>query len=87
MPSKRTAAVAASAALQTPVLGRDGLPEPKAAAAQPEMIGFHAKREEFDHEYDNDAELLVSELEFRPDDTLVSSLTCCVAGFVFISYT
>ena len=37
-----------------------------------EMTGFHAKRSEFEHEYDNDAELLISELEFRPTDTVVS---------------
>ena len=39
------------------------------------MTGFHGKRSEFDHEYDNDAELLISELEFPPTDTQVSRLS------------
>lgn len=38
---------------------------------QAEISGFHAKRYEFDHEYDNDAELLISEIEFLPTDTPV----------------
>ena len=46
----------------------------KVEGYQPEISGFHAKRFEFDHEYDNDAELLVSEIEFLPTDTPVSSL-------------
>ena len=47
-----------------------------------EMTGFHAKRSEFEHEYDNDAELLISELDFRPTDTVVSlGLRGCGLGF------
>ena len=38
------------------------------------MTGFHAKRSEFDHEFDNDAELLIAELEFLPTDTPVRAL-------------
>lgn len=38
---------------------------------QYEMTGFHGKRSEFDHEYDNDAELLISELDFPPTDSQV----------------
>lgn len=31
--------------------------------------GWHAKRQEFDPEWDNDAETAIAEIEFRPDDT------------------
>lgn len=41
---------------------------------QQDISGFHAKRCEFDHEYDNDAELLISEIDFLPTDTPVSLL-------------
>lgn len=34
--------------------------------------GYHIKRQEFDHEYDNDAEMLISEISFNPGDTPVS---------------
>lgn len=34
-----------------------------------EITGFHAKRCEFDPEFDNDAEALVAQLEFREDDS------------------
>lgn len=44
----------------------------KPAGGAYEMTGFHNKRAEFEHEYDNDAELLISELEVRVDDPLVS---------------
>ena len=40
-----------------------------------ELSGYHAKRHEFEPEYDQDAELMVSELEFRESDTQV----CCPA--------
>ena len=33
--------------------------------------GYHAKRNEFDHEYDNDAEMLISEISFNSTDTKV----------------
>jgi hypothetical protein len=40
---------------------------------QVEISGFHAKRREFEPEYDNDAEMIVADLEFRdgepPEDT------------------
>ncbi len=36
-----------------------------------ELSGYHAKRHEFEPEYDQDAELMVSELEFRESDTQV----------------
>lgn len=38
-----------------------------------ELSGYHAKRHEFEPEYDQDAELMVSELEFWEADTQVSS--------------
>lgn len=38
-----------------------------------ELTGWHTKRQEFEHEYDNDAELLISEIEFRPTDSPVRS--------------
>lgn len=31
--------------------------------------GYHAKRNEFDPEYDNDAELPLAEMEFKETDT------------------
>jgi len=34
-----------------------------------EINGYMPKREDFDHEYINDAELLISEIEFSEDDT------------------
>ena len=40
---------------------------PAAAGADP--TGFHARRYEHDPEFDNDAELLISEIEFRDTDT------------------
>jgi len=33
-----------------------------------EVTGFHAKRCEFDPEYDHEAECVVADLEFREDD-------------------
>ena len=36
-----------------------------------ELSGYHAKRHEFEPEYDQDAELMVAELEFRETDTQV----------------
>ena len=51
---------------------------------QYEMTGFHGKRSEFDHEYDNDAELLISELEFPPTDTQVPPLSRGARGFILL---
>lgn len=34
-----------------------------------EMSGYNAKRQEFDPEYDNDAEQLLAEMEFKDTDT------------------
>lgn len=34
-----------------------------------EMSGYNPKRQEFDIEYDNDAELLLAEMEFKDTDT------------------
>ncbi len=39
-----------------------------------ELSGYHAKRHEFEPEYDQDAELMVAELEFRDADTQVGSV-------------
>lgn len=33
------------------------------------LSGFNAKRQEFDPEYDNDAEQLLAEMEFKETDT------------------
>ena len=33
-----------------------------------EIVGFLPKRGDFDYEYDNDAELLLAEMEFNEDD-------------------
>ncbi|KAK9839318.1 hypothetical protein WJX81_007715 [Elliptochloris bilobata] len=40
----------------------------KAGANQPELTGYHVKRDEFDPEYDVEAEQLVAELEFVPGE-------------------
>ena len=42
---------------------------------QSELTGYHVKRHEFDPEYDQDAECVVAELEFREDDTPVRALS------------
>lgn len=34
-----------------------------------ELSGYNAKRQEFDPEYDNDAEQLLAEMEFKDTDT------------------
>lgn len=41
-------------------LGNDGLVE---------LSGYNPKRQEFDPEYDNDAEQLLAEMEFKDTDT------------------
>lgn len=33
-----------------------------------EVTGFHSKRHDFEPEYDNDAEVIVADLEFREDE-------------------
>jgi len=43
----------------------------QARANQPELTGYHAKRAEFEPEYDADAETLVAELEFAPGEPQV----------------
>ena len=63
----------------------DGLPAatlPQAGANQPELTGYHVKRDEFEPEFDVDAEHLVAELEFVPGEPQVrcmpvSSLQPC----------
>lgn len=35
-----------------------------------ELSGYNEKRQEFDLEYDNDAELLLADMEFKETDTL-----------------
>ena len=35
------------------------------------MAGFHIKRQEFEPEYDNEAEMIVADMEFNDDDTEV----------------
>lgn len=34
-----------------------------------ELSGYNAKRQEFDPEYDNDAEQLLADMEFKDNDT------------------
>ncbi len=35
------------------------------------LAGFHIKRQEFEPEYDNEAEMIVADMEFKDDDTEV----------------
>lgn len=35
------------------------------------LAGFHIKRQEFEPEYDNEAEIIVADMEFNDDDTEV----------------
>ena len=37
------------------------------------LTGFHAKRREFEPEYDNEAEIIVADLVFNDDDTPVNA--------------
>ena len=51
--------------------------------AQHEVIalaGFHIKRQEFEPEYDNEAEMIVADMEFNDDDTEVSKTYAVVGG-------
>lgn len=43
--------------------------ESKQGVATVEQTGFNAKRQEFDPEYDNDAELQLADMEFKDNDT------------------
>lgn len=40
------------------------------------LAGFHIKRQEFEPEFDNEAEMIVAEMDFKEDDTEVS---CCIS--------
>jgi len=40
------------------------------------LAGFHIKRQEFEPEYDNEAEMIVADMEFRDDDTEVGMHAC-----------
>eukprot|EP00854_Cymbomonas_tetramitiformis_P000618 gene618-1044_t len=46
-----------------------GAPETKVGPNSSDITGYHAKRNEFDPEYDNDAEIPLAEMEFGPNDT------------------
>ena len=48
------------------------------------LAGFHIKRQEFEPEYDNEAEMIVADMEFKEDDTEVSQLPS--AHVAFVSY-
>ena len=50
--------------------GNDLLPL-QAGANQPELTGYHVKRDEFEPEYDVEAEHLVAELDFVPGEPQV----------------
>ena len=41
------------------------------------LAGFHIKRQEFEPEYDNEAEMIVADMEFKEDDTEVNH---CIAS-------
>ena len=41
------------------------------------LAGFHIKRQEFEPEYDNEAEMIVADMEFRDDDTEVNFYVFC----------
>jgi transcriptional adapter 2-alpha len=46
-----------------------GAEESKAGPVTTEQTGYNPKRHEFDPEYDNDAELLLADMEFKDNDT------------------
>lgn len=57
-----------------PEVNQGGLSNPKGSTGAPsesinEIVGFMPLRGDFDSEYDNDAELLLAEMEFGEDDT------------------
>ncbi len=41
----------------------------KTGISSAEQSGYNAKREEFDPEYDNDAEIPLADMEFKDNDT------------------
>lgn len=43
------------------------------------LAGFHIKRQEFEPEYDNEAEMIVADMEFKEDDTEVNH---CIAPYL-----
>ena len=43
--------------------------KPKLHQSIAEILGYNAKREDFEIEYDNDAEMLVADMEFNEEDT------------------
>eukprot|EP00798_Chlamydomonas_sp_ICE-L_P013693 gene13693-19585_t len=70
------AAAAAASAAATSAVGTIQSPkEPPPAPALPTAVGidpqtgYHARRFEFDPEYDNDAEVTIADIEFNDDDT------------------
>ena len=52
---------------------------------QSELTGYNAKRHEFDPEFDQDAELLIAELEFQEEDTPVRSPNWALMHEVYAS--
>lgn len=55
----------------------------QAHANQPELTGYHVKRDEFEPEYDPDAEQLVAELDFAPGEPQARALPP-ILGFLEI---
>jgi transcriptional adapter 2-alpha len=51
------------------VVQRQGINPNDKSAIYGEILGYMPLREEFDVEYDNDAELFLAEMEFNPEDT------------------
>ena len=45
------------------------------------LAGFHIKRQEFEPEYDNEAEMIVADMDFKEDDTEVGLPACSLAAF------
>ena len=45
------------------------------------LAGFHIKRQEFEPEYDNEAEMIVADMEFKEDDTEVGCPACVLTAF------
>lgn len=57
-----------------PVAGAVGgkgpaIPNSTVALSEAQQTGYHAKRDEFDPDYDNEAECIVADLDFNPTDT------------------
>ena len=49
------------------------------------LAGFHIKRQEFEPEYDNEAEMIVADMEFKDDDTQVIALQTHVFIIILVS--